>query len=311
MYESPAHRAVLQHEAVQALAVRADGIYVDGTFGRGGHTSAILDALGPSGRLFAIDQDPEAACFARQRFQSDSRFCFTRARFGQLAEVVAQYKLTGYIHGILLDLGVSSPQLDNPQRGFSFAKDGPLDMRMNPAAGITASDWLASAVEDEISRIFKEFGEERYHRRIARAIVKARAVAPLVTTLQLAQIIASSIPIRERGKHPATRCFQALRIFINKELEELQAALGQSLDVLAAHGRLVVISFHSLEDRLVKRFMRNHAKGFDFPPELPIPVAQSGATLRLIGSALRPSMQEKNSNPRARSAVMRVAERLS
>ena len=310
MYESRAHQTVLQQEAVKALAVRTDGIYVDGTFGRGGHTAAILDALGPNGRLFAIDRDPEAECFACQRFQSDPRFCFVRARFGQLADVVAQHELTGCIHGVLLDLGVSSPQLDNPQRGFSFTKDGPLDMRMDPAAGVNAGVWLASAAEEDISCVFKELGEERYHRRIARAIVKARVLTPIKTTAQLAQIIANNVPTRERNKHPATRCFLALRIFINKELEELQAALRQALDVLTAHGRLVVISFHSLEDRLVKRFMRQHAKGLDLPPGLPIPVSQSGATLRLIGSALRPNALEKEANPRARSAVMRVAERL-
>ena len=255
MHNSLSHRPVLLKEAVDALAIQADGVYLDGTFGRGGHATAILNALGPSGRLLAIDRDPDAARCARQCFAADDRFYFEQTSFSQLADVVARWSLTGNVQGVLLDIGVSSPQLDNPQRGFSFSKDGPLDMRMNPESGLSAADWLMAASEKELSNVFKELGEERFHLRIARAIVKARQIAPIVSTVQLAKLIAANVPSRERGKHPATRSFQAIRIFINRELEELEAALAQALQVLTAQGRLVVISFHSLEDRVVKRFM--------------------------------------------------------
>ncbi len=305
------HQTVLLREAVQALKVRPNGIYIDATFGRGGHSAAILDALGPRGRLFAFDRDPQAECYARARFQGDKRFRFIRTIFGHLAQVAREHGLTGVVQGILLDVGVSSPQLDDPSRGFSFSQDGPLDMRMDPSAGMNASQWLAMAGEDEIANIIKALGEERFHRRIARAIVVARRERPIETTSRLAELIAASVPTRERGKHPATRSFQAIRIFINRELEQLQAVLAQAPQVLAPDGRLVVISFHSLEDRIVKRFMRQQARGVDWPLDLPVQADQSGSTLRVIGRALRPGAHELAANPRARSAVMRVAERMA
>lgn len=312
MQASLSHQAVLLSEAVYALNIRPDGVYVDATFGRGGHAAAILESLCSRGRLLALDRDPEAEWFARTHFQNDSRFCFERAAFSRLYAIVDQHHLIGKAQGVLLDIGVSSPQLADPARGFSFDKDGPLDMRMDPTTGISAAQWLGSAREDEISRVLKEFGEERFHRRIARAIMQSRQVAPILTTGRLAQIIAGSVPGREPGKHPATRSFQAVRIFINRELKELESALTQALQVLAPDGRLVVISFHSLEDRLVKRFMREQARGLALPLDLPVPVsAQSGATLRVIGRALRPAAEETRHNPRSRSAVMRVAERLT
>jgi len=312
MQISLSHQSVLLRKAIDALNIQRGGVYVDGTFGRGGHALAILDGLGPSGRLLAMDRDPEAERFAKTNFPADPRFAFVRSAFSSLAEIVGRHGLQGRVQGILLDIGVSSPQLDDPNRGFSFAKEGPLDMRMDPAMGVSAADWLASCREEELSHVLKEFGEERFHRRIAKAVSAARRSAPIVTTLQLAQVIAAAVPFRERGKHPATRSFQAIRIFINRELEELEAALAQALQVLAPEGRLVVISFHSLEDRTVKRFMREQARGLAWPLDLPVPVAcTGGAALRVVGRALRPDKDEITANPRARSAVLRVAERLA
>jgi 16S rRNA (cytosine1402-N4)-methyltransferase len=312
MHESLFHRSVLLREAIDALNIRPNGIYVDGTFGRGGHSVAILRALGPEGRLLALDRDPEAESFAKKYFQTDCRFLFVRGTFGCLAKIVEEYRLGGQVQGVLLDLGVSSPQLDDPKRGFSFSKDGPLDMRMDPTTGVSAAQWLMSCPEEELSSVLRRFGEERFHRRIAKAITAARQLAPINTTSQLAQIIAKAVPTWERGKHPATRSFQAIRIFINRELAELQAALEQALQMLAPGGRLVVISFHSLEDRMVKRFMRTRARGSEWPLDLPVPVSQqrSGVPLKVIGSAIRPSAEETEGNPRARSAMLRVAERL-
>lgn len=303
------HQAVLLGEAVQALAIRADGVYVDGTFGRGGHTAAILAALGPAGRLLALDRDP-AAEQAAQRFVADPRFCFERARFGQLAEVVARHQWAGRVNGLLLDIGVSSPQLDDPQRGFSFSREGPLDMRMDPTTGMSAADWLATADEAELAQVFRDFGEERFHRRVARAIVATRQETPLLTTTQLARLIAAHIPTRERGQHPATRCFQAIRIYINRELDELEAALLQAVHLLAQGGRLAVISFHSLEDRIVKRFLRREALGPDLPLDLPVLASATQGTLRLVGRAVAADDHEVAANPRARSARLRIAERL-
>jgi len=311
MRASLRHQAVLRHEVIAALNIRAEGVYVDATFGRGGHAAAILKLLGLCGRLLALDRDPEAARHAQLYFGAEPRFCFQRAAFGRLAEVVEAHGLTGKVHGILLDLGVSSPQLDDATRGFSFCQDGPLDMRMDPTTGKSAAQWLASATAEEISRVLRDFGEERFHRRIASAIVTARQREPVVSTAQLASIIAGAVRTRERGKHPATRSFQAIRIFINEELTELASALAQAMAILAADGRLVVISFHSLEDRIVKRFMRNQARAVDWPPELPAPVRAGGAVVRIIGRPRRPSAAEAMLNPRSRSAVMRVAERLA
>lgn len=296
-------------EAVQALAIRADGVYVDGTFGRGGHTAAILELLGPAGRLLALDRDPTAEQ-AAMRFAADSRFCFERARFGQLADVVARHEWTGRVDGVLLDIGVSSPQLDDPQRGFSFSREGPLDMRMDPTTGMSAADWLATAEEAELAQVFRDFGEERFHRRVARAIVATRQETPLTTTTQLARLIAAHIPTRERGQHPATRCFQAIRIFINRELDELETALAQAVDVLAQGGRLAVISFHSLEDRIVKRFLRRQAQGPELPLDLPVQASAMQGRVRLIGRAVEAGTVEVAANPRARSARLRIAERL-
>ncbi len=298
-------------EALEALHIDSGGIYVDGTFGRGGHSEAILRQLGPQGQLLSIDKDPEAVRMALNRFGSDTRFNIERGSFARLKEFVVQRAWSRQVSAVLLDLGVSSPQLEDARRGFSFQNDGPLDMRMDPDTGMSVAQWLAHAQEREIADVIKEFGEERFARRIARAIVEARAVAPILTTLQLTEIISAAVPRREPGKHPATRSFQALRIFINHELDDLSAALQQALDVLTAGGRLVVISFHSLEDRIVKQFFRAQAVGDHFPRGLPVTADQMRPRLRLIGKARYPSEAEINANPRARSAVMRVAEKLA
>ncbi len=305
-----AHRPVLLEEALTALNIRADGQYVDGTFGRGGHSGAILDRLGPQGRLLALDKDPAAVAEGERRFGDDPRFTIRQTSFAGIGEVARTLGWLGRVDGILLDLGVSSPQLDDAARGFSFRHDGPLDMRMDPTSGPSAADWLAMAGEAEIARVLKEYGEERFARRIARAIVRARAEAPITTTGRLAAIVAAAVPTREPGKDPATRSFQAIRIFINRELEDLQAFLDQVLAVLAPGGRLAVISFHSLEDRLVKRFIREQEKGDRFPPDMPVTVAQLQPKLRAVGKPIRPTETEVRENPRARSAILRVAERL-
>ncbi|MBE0509702.1 MAG: 16S rRNA (cytosine(1402)-N(4))-methyltransferase RsmH [Chromatiales bacterium] len=306
------HRPVLLDEVLAALAIRADGIYLDGTFGRGGHSAAILERLGEQGRLLASDKDPQAIAVAEQRFAEDARFSIVQGSFTRLAELVAERGWQGKVDGILLDLGVSSPQLDDPQRGFSFRGDGPLDMRMDPTSGISAAQWLNQAEEAAIAQVLKEYGEERYAKRIARAIVKSRIEqGPIGNTARLAKLVAEANPSWERDKHPATRSFQAIRIFINRELEELEAVLEQCLAMLAPGGRLAVISFHSLEDRLVKRFIRDQARGGDFPPDLPISEAQLQRRLRPIGKDVRAGEAELARNPRARSAVLRVAERLA
>ena len=301
------HQPVLLEEAIAALMVSTDGTYVDGTFGRGGHSARILETLSPRGSLLALDQDPEAAAVAQQLMQQDARFSFRAVNFRALADCVTP----GSLQGVLLDLGVSSPQLDDPERGFSFSHDGPLDMRMNPSAGQSAATWLAAVKEAELAKILKEFGEERFARRIAAAIVAARDEAPIERTGQLAEIVAAANPKWEQHKHPATRSFQAIRLQVNGELDALRSVLSASVNALAPGGRLVVISFHSLEDRIVKRFIRDAARGQYVPPGVPIQHdAQQGA-LRLIGKAVMPSATETAQNPRARSAVMRVAERLS
>jgi 16S rRNA (cytosine1402-N4)-methyltransferase len=282
---------------------------MDGTFGRGGHSGEILQRLDSSGRLLAIDKDPEAVDCAVRKFGQDDRFTITQGSFAMLEELAQQSEIQGEVNGILLDLGVSSPQLNDAGRGFSFMQDGPLDMRMDNRSGRSAANWLATADEDEITTVLKEYGEERFARRIARNIVESRQEEPLVTTSQLVALIEQAVPGREQGKHPATRSFQAIRIFINRELEDLSAALEQSLRVLAAGGRLVVISFHSLEDRIVKRFIRDYARGEQFPPEVPVTVDQLRPKLLRVGAAVRPAEDEVAANPRARSAVLRVAER--
>ena len=286
--------------------VAADGSYVDGTFGRGGHSTRILDALSPSGTLLALDQDPAAEPAARFLIDQDSRFQFLAVNFRALSDHVAP----GSLQGVLLDLGVSSPQLDDPERGFSFSHDGPLDMRMNPASGQSATEWLASVGEAELARVLRDLGEERFARRIATAIVRERTVAPIERTAQLADIVSAANPKWEPHKHPATRTFQAIRLQVNGELAALREVLDAIVLALAPGGRMVVISFHSLEDRIVKRFIRDAARGAQLPPGVPIQYEAQQGFLRQIGKAVVPSEAEIAENPRARSAIMRVAERL-
>jgi 16S rRNA (cytosine1402-N4)-methyltransferase len=304
------HQPVLFDEVLEALAIRKDGVYVDGTFGRGGHAAAILAQLGPEGKLLAMDKDPEAVQSARMQFGNDPRFEIEQGAFTMLSQLLAQRQLQGRVNGLLLDLGVSSPQLDDPVRGFSFSADGPLDMRMDPDSGISAAQWLQQASEREIREVLRTLGEERFAGRIARAIVSTRSEAPLQTTRQLAELIATAAPSREKNKHPATRSFLAIRIFINRELDDVRAALEQVPDALAPGGRLAVISFHSLEDRIVKRFIRDEYRGEQAPPEFPLAGMDYQPRLRPVGKAIRASEAEIDSNPRARSAVLRVAERL-
>lgn len=303
-----AHAPVMLDEAVAALNIRPDGIYIDGTFGRGGHSARILDSLGEQGALLAFDKDVQAVDVARQRFGADRRFSIVHASFAELAEVVTQRGLSGKVDGLLLDLGVSSPQLDDPERGFSFMNDGPLDMRMDTTRGQSAAEWLAEADDQEIADVLRDYGEERFAYRIARAIVARRQQEPIIRTRDLADLVARSCPFKEKFKHPATRTFQAIRIFINRELEDLQACLRDSLNVLARGARLVVISFHSLEDRIVKRFMRDAAKGPKLPKGLPVTHVETQGSLRIIGKSQRASEAEVAGNPRARSAVLRIAE---
>lgn len=305
-----AHQPVLLAEALAGLKVQPSGWYLDATFGRGGHAAAILAALGPEGRLLALDRDPAAAASAHERFGADPRFGFVQCRFSRLEAQAAAYGVLGKLAGVLLDLGVSSPQLDDPARGFSFSHDGPLDMRMDPEFGLSAAAWLARVSEAELARVLAEWGEERFYRRVARALIAARRQAPITTTGRLAALAAAAVSSREPGRHPATRTFQAIRIAVNDELGELQAALDQAVQALAPGGRLAVISFHSLEDRMVKRFMRAQAHGQEAPLDLPVRGEPSGATLRLSGRPIRPGAAEIAANPRARSAVLRVAERL-
>lgn len=305
------HRPVLLEEALEALKPKPAGIYVDATFGRGGHSEAILKALGPDGRLLGLDKDPQAIATSQDRFGDEARFSIHHGSFADLAHVVAEAGLLGKVDGVLMDLGVSSPQLDDASRGFSFMRDGALDMRMDNSRGTSAAEWLAQAREAEIAQVLKEYGEERFAKRIARAIVTAREEAPIETTGRLAAIIKAVMPKqREQDKHPATRSFQGIRIFINQELDDLRACLEQVVDVLNSGGRLAVISFHSLEDRIVKRFMRDQARGDDYPSDLPITVDQLKPTMRLVGKAIRASANEVDLNPRARSAVLRVAEKM-
>ena len=306
-----AHTPVLLDEVLAGLAVKATGRYCDATFGRGGHAAAILQQLGPAGRLCAIDRDPEAIAAGSERFVAEPRLTLVRGSFGRLEERVRAAGWEGGLQGVLLDLGVSSPQLDEARRGFSFMQDGPLDMRMDNESGLSAAQWLARAGEREIADVLFKLGEEKFSRRIARAIVAARAETPIVTTRQLAGIVAGAVPTREPGKHPATRTFQAIRIHVNRELEEAEAALPQAVNLLAPGGRLCVISFHSLEDRLVKRFMRREAQGDPIYAELPDVPAHARPRLKLIGGAVMPGDEEIARNPRARSAVLRVAERVA
>ena len=302
------HEPVLLEEAVSSLNVRGEGIYLDGTYGRGGHSRAILARLTEQGRLFALDKDPQAVAAAQEELGHDNRFSIVQGSFADMNHWVHGWGVSGALDGILLDLGVSSPQLNDPERGFSFMEDGPLDMRMDPTQGVSAAEWLAEATERELSRVIWEFGEERHARRIARSIVMARERQQLTRTSQLARLIEDTIGRRER-KHPATRCFQAIRIHINKELADLAEGLAASIEQLRPGGRLVAISFHSLEDRLVKRTFREAARPGQVRRNIPEDPGWK-PRLRLIGKAVRPSEHEVSANPRARSAVMRVAEKL-
>ena len=305
------HTTVLLKEAVDALLVDPDGSYVDGTFGRGGHCSELLSRLSDKGSVIAIDKDPQAISAGLDQFQQEQRLSLVHGSFADLAEIVAQAGKQGAISGVLLDLGVSSPQLDQAQRGFSFLRDGPLDMRMDTSKGMSAAEWIASADEQEIAKVFKEYGEERFARRMARAVIRERALQPITGTVQLAQILATAHPAWERGKHPATKAFQAIRIFINRELADLDSLLMQIIDCLKVGGRLVVISFHSLEDRRVKRFIRDQEQGIKLPKNLPVRDIDRGVRLVKVGKAIKPANSEVEHNVRARSAVMRIAERVA
>ena len=305
------HTPVLLDEVLAGLALRPDGRYCDGTFGRGGHTAAILGALGPAGRLVAIDRDPEAIRAGRQRFAAEARLTLVQGSFGSLEERVRTAGFEGELDGVLLDLGVSSPQLDEAARGFSFMQDGPLDMRMDNESGQSAAQWLAKAGEREIADVIRGLGEERFARRIARAIVATRAEAPITRTAALAALVAEAVPTREPGKHPATRTFQAIRIHVNGELDALESALPQAVRLLAPGGRLCVISFHSLEDRIVKRFIRREEQGDPVYAGLPNVPVHARPRLKRVGGAVMAGEAEVRANPRARSAVLRVAERLA
>jgi 16S rRNA (cytosine1402-N4)-methyltransferase len=302
------HIPVLVDEAVEALAVQPAGVYVDATFGRGGHSARILAALGPDGRLVALDRDPEAVAAGRARFASEARLNLVPGAFADLAALVRAQVGERAVDGVLIDCGVSSPQLDTPARGFSFQTDGPLDMRMDPASGEPASVWLARAGLDEIRDVIARLGEERFARRIATAIVAARSAAPIARTLQLAELVTRAVPVREPGKHPATRTFQAIRMYINDEVGQLRAALEATLGLLAPHGRLAVISFHSLEDAVVRDFMQRHSSIDPRLASLPVVPPSAQPRLRLVGRKQRASAAEVARNPRARSALLRVAE---
>ncbi|MGM0570335.1 16S rRNA (cytosine(1402)-N(4))-methyltransferase RsmH [Marinobacter sp.] len=304
------HRSVLLDQAVELLLVRGDGRYVDGTFGRGGHSRLILRHLEGEGRLLGIDKDPEAVRFGEALAAEDGRFVVYHGSFADMADAAAaQGWKPGAVSGVLLDLGVSSPQLDDPERGFSFMSNGPLDMRMDPTRGQSAAQWLNTAGEREIADVIWRYGEERFSRRIARAVVTLREEEPLSSTRQFAELVRQAVPKKEKHKHPATRSFQAVRIFINRELDDLETGLQQAVDLLEPGGRLVVISFHSLEDRIVKRFMRDLSRGPQLPRGLPVKAQDVEPPFRLVGKALKASEPEIEQNVRARSAVMRVLER--
>jgi 16S rRNA (cytosine1402-N4)-methyltransferase len=305
------HLAVLLQESIDGLAIKPDGIYMDATFGRGGHSRQILKALSAKGQLIAIDRDL-SAIEAAKSLADDSRFSIHHRPFSELQAVAEELGLIGKIDGILMDLGVSSPQLDDAGRGFSFMRNGPLDMRMDTTRGLSAAQWLAVAEEQDITQVIKEFGEEKFGKRIAHGIVNARQIVPITDTAQLAEIIDLAVPVKDKYKHPATRSFQAIRIYVNSELDEIKTGLKAALNTLAPQGRLAVISFHSLEDRLVKRFIREQSRGLNVPHGMPILQAEIDAAkaMKPIGKAIKPSADELKRNVRARSSVLRVAEKL-
>ncbi len=308
--ENYQHQPVMLTEVLHGFAIKPDGIYVDATFGRGGHSQAILGQLSSVGRLIAIDKDLDAIAYAQQAI-TDKRFSIHHGSFATLKNILDSLQLFGKIDGILFDLGVSSPQLDNPARGFSFKQTGKLDMRMDLSSGVDAATWIEQMPEQEIARVLWEYGEERFSRRIARAIIGARQVTPITTTQQLSEIVSAAIPSWEKGKHPATRSFQAIRIAINHELDDLQTGLEQALEALNIGGRLLVISFHSLEDRIVKHFIQHHERGDRFPAKLPVKHSEHKPRLKRFGRAIKPSAAEVSGNPRSRSAVLRIAEKQS
>ena len=311
MSKGTLHQTVLQAEAIEALAIKKDGNYIDATFGRGGHSKAILSLLSEKGCLIAIDRDPEAITHANKFKDQDSKLKVVQATFGEIGKLEETEELRGKVDGILFDLGVSSPQLDNPDRGFSFMHNGPLDMRMNQMDQLSAAQWINTATEKEIADVLFRFGEERHSRRMAKRVVAARQEKDIETTGQLAELVKAANPAWEKGKHPATRAFQAIRIHINNELEQIEDALNGAVELLRGEGRLVVISFHSLEDRIVKNFLTNKARGDNFPRDLPVTAEQLNPTLKKIGKAIRAKETEVLNNPRARSAVMRVAEKFN
>jgi len=304
------HVPVLMHEAVDLLALKEGGKYVDATYGRGGHSGYLLSRLGEAGQLLALDRDPEAIADAHERFAGESRFSICQANFADMGEVLQKQGWFGEVDGLLMDLGVSSPQLDVAERGFGFSRDGELDMRMDPGSGVSAAQWLAGVKEDELVQVLREYGEERYARRIAGAIIAARAVEPILRTGQLAEIVKVAHPRWERHHHPATRSFQAIRIHVNGELDAVSQALSTAVDVLKVGGRLAVISFHSLEDRLVKRALRQPVPDARIPRHLPQPAIEAHPW-KLVGKAVKAGAAELDVNPRARSAVLRVAERVA
>ncbi len=310
MSSGAAHQSVLLPEAVDALHMRPDGFYVDGTFGRGGHAGLMLGRLNEQGRLMVMDRDPDAIAAAMKLMGDDERVTIVHAPFSSLGEKLKGLGYMGKVDGILFDFGVSSPQLDTAERGFSFQRDGALDMRMDTTRGQTAAQWLATVGYSDLVRVLRVYGEERFAKRITNAVIEAREVTPIETTAQLSRLISDAIPVHEREKHPATRSFQAIRIAINEELQEISAMLPDALDALAVGGRLVVISFHSLEDRPVKRLLQKEAKGDDFPPDLPIRADQIKPRIRLVGKPVRAGAGELETNRRARSAIMRVAEKV-
>jgi 16S rRNA (cytosine1402-N4)-methyltransferase len=309
--EDYVHTPVLLNEVLHGLDVRADGVYVDCTFGRGGHSRAILDRLGNTGSLLVLDKDPDAIKVASQLASTDSRLQYFHAPFSSLAETIRTTGRAGAVDGILFDLGVSSPQLDDSGRGFSFSRDGYLDMRMDPGSGTSAADWINSASQEQIANVLRVYGEEKFYRRISSAIVIARSQQYISTTSDLANIISSAVPSRELKRHPATRAFQAIRIYINSELEEITAGLSQAFEMLRINGRLLAISFHSLEDRIVKRFMREYSHSDPYPKDIPVTADMIRPRMKILGKAIRPGYGEVAVNPRSRSAVLRMAEKLT
>lgn len=305
------HRSVLFSESIDALNIHPDGIYIDATFGRGGHSAGILEKLSPKGRLIAFDKDPQAIESAK-RFAEDPRFVIFHRPFADMLEVIQSEDLVGKIDGVFMDIGVSSPQLDDATRGFSFMHDGPLDMRMDTSSGQTAAEWLNTASLDDITHVLKVYGEEKFGKRIATAVVEYRQQQPIRTTKEFVQIIDAAMPVKDKHKHPATRTFQGVRIFINGELDELDIALEAATQILKPNGRLAVISFHSLEDRMVKRFIKAKSQGERLPSRLPVMQAEidKSKVLKPVGKAIKASAQELSENPRARSAVLRIAEKL-